>query len=144
MKLEDIEKKNIYRVPDRYFDQLPMRIQSRVNAENPVNRFTFSWKFVTKIAVPAFALVLILFYFGINNSNTNLSSEQLLAMVDTEDIIAYLETTDITADEILEEIDLTMLDLDFSDEGAMMEDIDMDAEDMDVLFDEFGIDSELL
>ena len=144
MKLEDIEKKNIYRVPDRYFDQLPMRIQSRVNAENPVNRFTFSWKFVTKIAVPAFALVLILFYFGINNSNTNLSSEQLLAMVDTEDIIAYLETTDITADEILEEIDLTMLDLDFSDEGAMMEDIDMDAEDMDVLFDEFGIDRELL
>jgi hypothetical protein len=144
MKLEDIEKKNIYRVPDRYFDQLPMRIQSRVNAENPVNRFTFSWKFVTKIAVPAFALVLILFYFGINNSNTNLSSEQLLAMVDTEDIIAYLETTDITADEILEEIDLSMLDLDFSDEGAMMEDIDMDAEDMDVLFDEFGIDSELL
>ena len=144
MKLEDIEKKNIYRVPDRYFDQLPMRIQSRVNAENPVNRFTFSWKFVTKIAVPAFALVLILFYFGINNSNTNLSSEQLLAMVDTEDIIAYLETTDITADEILEEIDLTMLDLDFSNEGAMMEDIDMDAEDMDVLFDEFGIDRELL
>ena len=142
MKLEEINKKNIYKVPDQYFDQLPMRIQSRVDAQKPVNRFTFSWNFAAKIAVPA--MVLLLFYFGIDNSNTGQSTEQLLAMVDTEDIIAYLETTDITTDEILEQIDLSTIELDFADEESMMQDIEMDVEDMDILFDEFGIESEIL
>jgi hypothetical protein len=144
MKLEDINKKSIYKVPERYFDQLPMRIQSQVDAQKPANHFTFSWNFAAKIAVPALAMVLLLFYFGIDNSNSGQSTEQLLAMVDTEDIIAYLETTDITTDEILEQIDFSTIELDFANEESMMEDIEMDVEDMDILFDEFGIDSEIL
>ncbi|MCG8308374.1 MAG: hypothetical protein MI975_13355 [Cytophagales bacterium] len=144
MKLEDIKKKNIYAVPDKYFDQLPTRIQARVNEEKPVFGFSFSWNLFFKIATPAFAVILILFYFGLSNTNLNQSAEELLAQVDAEDLIAYLETTDITTDEIIEEVDLSMVDLDFAEDQPFIRDIEIDDASMDILFDEYGIESETL
>ncbi|MCK5279786.1 MAG: hypothetical protein KAK04_14630 [Cyclobacteriaceae bacterium] len=145
MKLEDIKKKNIYSVPDKYFDQLPARIQSRVNEKKPVFGLSLNWSLAFKVAAPALALVLILFYFDISTTdNSTLSSDELLAQVSTDDLIAYLETTDITADEIIEELDLSNIELDFYEEGPIMQDMDMNDEDIDALLDEYGIDGDLL
>jgi len=144
MKLEDINKKNIYKVPDNYFEQLPTRIQTRVNNEEKAFRFSLSWRFALRVATPAFALILLLFYFGIRTSDTAQSPEALLAMVETEDIIAYLENTDITTDDIINEIDFSSIDLTFEDEEIIMQDIDIDQDEMNLLFDEYGIDSEIL
>lgn len=145
MKLEDIKKKNIYSVPDKYFDQLPTRIQSRVNEKKPVSGLYLNWSLVYKVGAPALAMVLILFYFGISTTdNSTLSSDELLAQVSTDDLIAYLETTDITTDEIIEELDLSNIELDFYKEGPIMQDMDMNDEDIDALLDEYGIDGDLL
>ena len=144
MKLEDIKKKNIYSVPDKYFDQLPTRIQSRVNEKKPVFGLSFKWSFIFKVTVPAIAVILILFYFGIYDSNSNLSADDLLAQVSSADMIAYLETTDITTDDIIEELDLSTIDLDFYNEGPILQDIDMDEHGLDILYDEYGIESEIL
>ena len=57
MKLEDIKKKNIYTVPDKYFDQLPTRIQSRVNEQKPVSWLSWDWRLSYKLAVPAIAVI---------------------------------------------------------------------------------------
>ena len=143
MKLEEIKKKNIYTVPDKYFDQLPSRIQSRVNVKRPVLGIKLSWSLALKVATPAIAIIVFLFYFGINNNN-NLSAEDLIAQVSTEDLIAYLETTDITTDEIIEELDLTNIDLDFYDDGPIMQDMEMDDLELELLLDEYGIESEFL
>ena len=64
MKLEDIKKKNIYSVPDKYFDQLPTRIQSRVNEKKPVSGLYLNWSLVYKVGAPALAMVfdIILFW----------------------------------------------------------------------------------
>ncbi len=141
MKLEDIKKKNIYSVPDKYFDQLPTRIQSRVNDKKPVLGVPLNWKLALKVA----AVVMILFYFGIATmKNSTLSSEELLAQVNTDDLIAYLETTDITTDEIIEEVDFTNIDLDFYENGPIMQDIELNNEEIDALLDEYGIDGDLL
>ena len=144
MKLEEIKKKNIYTVPDKYFDQLPTRIQSRVNEKKPVFVKSINWSIVLKVATPALAVILLLFYFGASRNDTYQSAEQLLAQVETEDLIAYLETTDITTEDIIEDLDFSTVELNFEDEGPIIKDIEMDEQDLDFLYDEYGIDSELL
>lgn len=144
MKLEDIKKKNIYTVPDKYFDQLPTRIQSRVNEKNPVLRLSLDWRMVFKVAVPALTVVFFVFYFSIGNQNSAQSADELLAELETEDIIAYLQTTDITTDEIIEELDLSDIELDFYEEGPIMQDMDMNDAEIDALLEEYGIDPEII
>ena len=144
MKLDDIKKKNVYNVPDRYFEQLPGRIQTRVSKKKPDFFYSFNWKLTAQIASPVLAVLLLIFYFGIGTQTSALSAEELLAEVTTEDVIAYLETTDLSADEIIEELDLSMVDLDFNEDGPIMEDLEMNEQDLDLLFDEYGIESELL
>ena len=146
MNLEDIKKKNIYSVPDNYFDQLPMRIQARINDKKPVFGFSLNWSMVLKVAVPAVAVVLIVFYFGIHSNNSQLSPDQILAQVSTEDLIAYIQTTDITTDEIIEEIDFTGIDLEFYEieQDPLIQDMELNQENIDALMDEFGIDNEIL
>lgn len=144
MKLEDIKKKNIYSVPDRYFDQLPTRVQSRVNEKKPVLGLSLNWNLTLRVAGPILAVVLIVFYFGINNNYTGQSTDDLLAQVTTEDLIAYLETTDITTDDIIEGLDFSTVDLDFYEEGPIMQNMEMSDEEIDALFDEYGIEGDLL
>jgi hypothetical protein len=144
MKLEDIKKKNIYSVPNRYFDQLPARIQSRVQEKKSVFGFTLDWSLAFKLAVPALALVFILFYFGVSTNYSGQSAEELLAQVSTDDLIAYLETTDITTDEIIDELDLSNIVLDFYEDGPIMQDMDMNDAEIDALLDKYGIDDEIL
>ena len=144
MKLDDIKKKNVYTVPDRYFEQLPGRIQQRVSKKKSGFFYSFNWKLTAQIASPVLAVLLLIFYFGIGTQTSALSAEELLAEVATEDVIAYLETTDLSADEIIEELDLSMVDLDFTEDRPIIEDLEMNEQDLDLLFDEYGIESELL
>lgn len=144
MKLTDIKKKNIYTTPDKYFDQLPTRIQNRVNIKNQVTGSFFNWNMVLKVASPAIAVILIVFYISIDRNKNGQSAEDLLAQIATDDLIAYLVTTDISTEEIIEELDLASLDLDFGEDGFIMQDMDMKNEDIEMLFEEYELDGDLL
>jgi len=107
-KLEDIPKKEIFTVPEGYFEKLPGVIQSRVAAgkrdHKPAFRFAFQY------GVPALALIFIaLWYF--RSEPLNNSAESILASLETEDLIAYLNETDITTDELLEQVILNEEDV---------------------------------
>jgi hypothetical protein len=142
MKLDDIKKKSIYTVPDKYFDQLPTRIQSRVN-EKPVSRWGWNQSLIYKLAASAFVVVLLLFYFGLGNNNDSQDFDAILAQVSNEDLIAYLGDTDITTEEIMEAIDYNNAELDFYEDGMQsLEEID--EEHLNILFDEFGLGEEIL
>ncbi len=143
MKLEDITKKNIFKVPDEYFDDLPMRIQSRIDEEKTAVHPGFDRGLIWKIAAPALAAILMIFFF-INRPESDQvqSPEELLSQVSTEDVIAYLEMTDITTDDIIEEIDFSDINMEF-DEGVIL-DLQLDEEEIDVLLDDYGIDNETL
>ena len=66
-------------------------------------------------------------------------------MVDTEDVIAYLELTDITTDEIIEGLDLASLDLDFDLEDSFpLNNYEMDDDDLDKFIEDLELESELL
>jgi len=145
MKLEDIKKENIYTVPDKYFDQLPTRIQTQVYKKKPVLGFSLNWHLAYKIAFPALAVLLMVFYFVAPRfANSAQSAEEILAQVSTEDLVAYLQTTDITTDEIIEVVDFTNIDLDFYDHEPIMQNMQMNEKDIDALLDEYGIDNDLL
>ena len=138
MKLDDIHKKNIYNVPEKYFDKLPSKIQARVAKEERATWFSLDWKLLYRVAAPAMAVVLLVFYFVGYNDQEQVSAEELLAEVGTEDLIAYLDYTDITTDELIESIDFSNIELDFYQDGPIMQ--DMDNIEADLLYDEYGLE----
>ena len=144
MKLEDIKKKNIYTVPDKYFDQLPARIQSRVNEKNPVSVLHWNWGWWYKLAMPAIAVVFLIIYFWGSDRNIHQDAESILAQVSTEDVIAYLADMDLSTNEIIESIDFNNIGFDFYEESPILQDIDLEGNVMDILTDEYGLNDDIL
>ena len=130
MKLDDLPKKNIYRVPDRYFDQLPGVVMARVRekeaAHNPVAIFTF-WRqpLLLRVALASLAIILscIVIFNHSNQSNSSSSGEMLLSSVSEKDAVDYLMTSNQ-----LETQDLTILSL--SDEDMSHEFIQVSQEEI--------------
>lgn len=113
MKLDDLPKKNVYLVPDRYFDQLPGRVMARVrekeSVENPVALLSFWRQPLLRGALAGLALVLSFIYiftFTAQPSAPAASGEDLLANVTEKEAVDYLMASDQ-----LEAQDLTTLPL---------------------------------
>ncbi len=145
MKLDDSHKKNIYKVPDGYFDELPGKIQKQIEAEKTKSLLPeWNWSFALKIAAPIMAAVLLVFIFVIKRPNTSqqpLSYEDILDEVSVEGMISYLEMTDVTSDEIMENINLAEIEGTFDEfnEEILFED-EVDEAMLDALFQEYNID----
>ncbi len=104
-KLEDIKAKQVFTVPDGYFDQLPSRVQARV--ATPEKQAVFSFPVVLKYALPVVALAIaVIFWMQRHDVNTTQDVHQLLAEIPTADIIDYLEDSDLTLTEIIEDLDV--------------------------------------
>jgi hypothetical protein len=68
INLEDLDKKNIYSVPEAYFDKLSYSIQNRIH-EKEVSWFEKLKTSPIKYAIPAFSILLVLtFYFFLRPS----------------------------------------------------------------------------
>jgi hypothetical protein len=130
MKLDDLPKKNIYQVPDRYFDQLPGRVMARVrekeSANNPVAMLAFWRQPFLRAGLAALALVLTfiyLFTFKSGQPQPGAGSEALLANVTEKEALEYLMVSDQ-----LETRDLTGLPL--SDQDLSHEFIQVSQEEL--------------
>lgn len=109
--LDDIPKKNPYDVPDGYFDDLPGRIQSRIQGRE--RRHVLSLSHVARYAAAAAVLVLVAYvWVWRNNGNfQSQSPEAMLASMETADLIAYLNDGEFTTDELLDGIELSEDDI---------------------------------
>jgi len=129
-KLEDIPKKEIFSVPEGYFDKLPGVIQSRVAQKErhliPVNRL------VLRYALPVVALIVVAVFWL--NRPTEISAENILASVETQDLIAYLNESDISTEEILENVSFDAIDA-IEIESAVYE-LNFQDEDLEILTEE--------
>lgn len=103
-KLEDIPKKNIFEVPDGYFEKLPGVIQSRVT--NRERKSMPAFNFALRFAVPVLVAMAIAAVFWLSRAETNANAQSILASVQTEDLVAYLSETDFTTDELLDYVEL--------------------------------------
>ena len=104
-KLEDIPKKQNFEVPEGYFEKLPGIIQSRVTQPHKERSWGLDYRFALRFAVPA-VILLAIGIFWYSRSPMDKSVENILASVQTEDLITYLSESDFTTDELLEDVQL--------------------------------------
>jgi hypothetical protein len=133
--LEDIPKKQAFQVPDRYFDNLPMRIQSRIDNQKPVEAVKFSYgKLALRFSFPLLAVGIVSVLLWNNRAG---SSDPLAALnyVATPELVAFLEDEGITTEDLLEHASLNDVNLD-----NMHKPLDnVSAEDLDEIANEFDI-----
>lgn len=108
-KLDDIPKKDIFNVPEGYFDKLPGIIQARVTKAQPAPRFSLA-KFSLRYALPAVVVVAgaLFWYIGITPS---VDPENILAGIDTEELVAYINESDLSTEELMEQVELDQTDI---------------------------------
>jgi len=98
-KLEDLSRDNIFKVPDGYFEQLPGIIQARVAKPAPQPWFIP----VLKFAIPVLFVAAMTVWFTSGNGTT---IEDQLSKIQTEQLIAYLEESELSVDLVSEEVSL--------------------------------------
>jgi hypothetical protein len=102
-KLDDIPKKQIFNVPEGYFEELPGIIQSRVserqnsNEAAPVLRYALRFAMATVLVV---AITVLWFQRGGKIEKT----ESILASIETADLVAYIDDADLTTDELMDDL----------------------------------------
>lgn len=140
-KLEELNKKDVFSVPDDYFDKLPTIIQTRA-VESTKKRNVYSPIGVMRLALPALLIIFISGYVGYkylyNPTQPDSRIEAMLTDVSTEEMVSYLKETDITSDELLEIV---------SFEGESLEDFstgidEVSDEDLELLINEYDFDNE--
>jgi hypothetical protein len=102
-RLEDIPKKQSFKVPDGYFEDLPMRIQARIETEKPKSVVSFSYgKLALRYALPIILTGIV--SVVVWNNYAAKTEDPLVALenVAAEQLVAYLENDEISADDILE------------------------------------------
>lgn len=137
-KLEEIPKKNIYEVPDGYFDKLPGIIQSRITEEKSGFERIAYFRFALKYAIPVLALIAVLF-FVVGQDDVTGNPEQMLASINTDELTYYLEDSNLTTDELLNEIDLNEIDIEKLNQEFNLYP-DMDSEELLEFTDDFLIE----
>lgn len=112
-RLDEIPKKSLFEAPEGYFEKLPGRIQARISMPEP----EVAWgKLTLRYAVPLVMLAAAAI-FVVTNRPT-LSPEEVIASMDSEQLVAYLEDVELNTDDLLDAITL---------EPAEVESIEMDA-----------------
>jgi len=138
-KLDDIEKKMGFEVPEGYFKDLPMKIQERVQSEKKERAPLKipSWS----MAMAASVVVLVSFLVFLNSPNASL--EELLADVPEEALVAYIEELDLDTYDLATAFPEATNELEFEDieimDGLEIEDVSID----DVLL-EYNLEEENL
>lgn len=136
-KLENIPKTNIFEAPEGYFDRLPGIIQARV-AEKAAQPAGLAWSSLgLRYALPVLLVALGSWFFLRQPSGQ--SAEDILASIDSTQLIAYLEDSDVTSEDLLENISLDDEDAD-EIENSSMEEIQLNAEDAEILSDQLEIE----
>ena len=135
-KLEDIPKKEVFNVPDGYFDKLPGIIQARV--AKPEKERSPKWGFALRYALPTVVLLAVgIVWF--NQTHKVVDAEQLLSSIQTEDLVAYLNDSDITTDELLAEVEWS--DEDAKEIEGNVYDLNLEGESLDDIVSEMELDN---
>jgi hypothetical protein len=145
MKLEDINKDNIFKVPDNYFENFPERLQKRIE-ETEQQKKTPVIRLRAIINVAAAAIILMFVIYGITQINDNsTSADQILSEISSDDLVNYLVESDMSTDEFLESLDMSVL---ASTEDPIIEEFipsdPLDEETIDELLDEYEIEMQYL
>lgn len=136
-KLDDIGKKPSFKVPDGYFEDLPLKIQNRIETEKSNNRSIQlpAWSYAMAAAVVI--IVSFTLFFGRNDNHV----EKLLAEISEEDLVAYIDEMDLDEYDLAATFPETTDDLEF-DDLEMMNDLDLEDHSIDEILLEYNLELE--
>ncbi len=127
-RLEDIPKKTLFEVPEGYFDRLPGVIQARVASQQPESAWSGYGQMAVRFALPVVVIAAAAVFF-LNNPEAA-STEELLASIESEQLVAYLEETEVNTDDLLEFAPLEAEEVQALEEDAfgeyILEEIDLE------------------
>lgn len=106
-KLDDIPKKAVFGAPEGYFDTLPTIVQSRVTESRAQQK---SWAMGWRLAMPLAALVILGVLFWPAPLNKDVSPNQIVAGLNAEDILDYMQEENLNTEDLLEQIDYSQVD----------------------------------
>jgi hypothetical protein len=102
IKLKDLSKKDPFQAPDGYFDTLQDRIDRRIGNAKQGRVIQVNWRYIG-YAVAASVTLLVAVLIGIRNPGEQRPTvEDLIAEISFDDCLAYLETSDIEIEEIVQ------------------------------------------
>jgi hypothetical protein len=140
-KLEEIPKNDVFKVPDGYFDRLPGIIQARVATREKVPAFQ-PLGYALRFALPAVVLIAVGIFWFNHQFNEPATAESILATIQTDDLVAYLNTADFTTEELLDHASLDSEDASQIEEAVFGLELDLDSqEDLEELFDDLDLNS---
>ncbi|WP_084370616.1 hypothetical protein [Reichenbachiella faecimaris] len=142
--IESLDRKNIHQVPDGYFDGLPLKIQSRINQKNGVSSVFFITRMQMVWSATAVIALFFIGWFWYPQGTELSTTEQILADLNSEDLIEYLYEEDISTDEIIAAINENYL----LDEISLIEDVIIDEnlseEDLESIYSELDYSTEIM
>jgi hypothetical protein len=107
-ELENIPKREVFKVPDGYFESLPEKIQARIS--KPAEHPGFVLRYRLQYALPVIILLTAGIYWFLSIQNPK-DAASILASVKTEELIAYLSESELTTDDLLEQVELNEEDI---------------------------------
>ena len=138
-KLDDIEKKKVFDVPEGYFEDLPMKIQKKIESES-TSKMAIAWP-KWSVALAASLTLIAVFLFVIPSNDVN--AEDLLASVTQEELIAYLDEIELEEFEIITALGDNPSVFDFA-ETEGLDDIDLEDQSIYDMLLEYDLEEELL
>ena len=145
MKLEDINKDNIFKVPENYFEEFPDRLKERI-AETKKSKATPIIPLRRVVQMAAAAVILFFAIYGIKQINDQPATiDQMLSDISTEELINYLVESDISTEELLADLDISIIT---SDEDPITDEVmpteSFDEEVIDEILEEYEIEMQYL
>lgn len=140
-----VDKTIPFEVPNNYFNELPSIIQARAIVSDKKKNFSFGFarENVKWVLVPALIALLIVSYsIFFNKDVESFNTEELISQVSSKDLVAYLESSELSTDEIINAVNFEELELEFElKESDMLDELDFSEEDMNDIFLEFDLET---
>ena len=140
-KLNDIPKKEIFKVPEDYFTELEKKIDRRIDAKpaGKVVSFYSEHRYELAGLAAAAAIALLVIFVPWQNSGPAPDVTAMIAEIPAEDCLAYLEYSDLTIEQIIgsateQELEEAL--------GDFVPAPQIDDEDLDRLYEKFGATSD--
>ncbi len=145
INIEELRRdKPNYKVPDGYFEGLTSKIQERIKEEEQVAPERV-WVPRLAWATPILVIAISIIYLMNAGGNEPESVEDMLASISNEELIEYLDMTDVPTDEILASVDGVFLEEAFSDANGETDILnDINEEDLDGILDSYDLNEEFL
>jgi len=137
--IDKLKAKPVFKVPEKYFDQLATEIQTK--AITSKNASVIRFPLVLKYAFPVVLLtVAVVFWMQGNDVKSTKDIHELLADIPADDIIEYLDESDLSMTDIIDILDTEVVDMEyyFDDSDSLSN------EELELLLDDYDLTGEFL